>query len=80
MRLIETSHLKMWADSKSAESRFPHIVKNLICAVINPDKIRFPSGDAIWVPGFDGVLANGEKNRFVPYGLSVWEVGTNSDS
>jgi hypothetical protein len=79
MRLIETTHLKTWASSKPAESRFPHLVKDLICAVIQPDKLRFPSGDAIWVPGFDGVLMSNEKNRFVPTGLSVWELGTNAD-
>ena len=79
MRLIETTHLKMWAGSKQAESRFPHWVKALICAVIEPDKLRMPSGDAVWVPGFDGVLTNVEKNRFVPTGLSVWEVGTRAD-
>lgn len=79
MRLIETTHLKTWAGSKSAESRFPHLVKALICAVIEPDKLRMPSGDAVWVPGFDGVVTSIEKNRFVPTGLSVWELGTNAD-
>jgi len=79
MRLIETTHLKTWAGSKPAESTFPYIVKKLICAVIQPDKLRFPSGDAVWVPGFDGVLMNGEKNRFVPLGLSAWELGTDTD-
>lgn len=79
MRLIETTHLKTWAGSKPAESRFPHIVKALITAVIQPRNLRMPSGDAVWVPGFDGVVASTEDNRFVPTGLSVWELGTNSD-
>jgi hypothetical protein len=79
MRLIETTHLKTWAGSKSAESRFPHIVKALISAVIQPEKLRMPSGDAVWVPGYDGVVVNSEKNRFVPIGLSVWEVGTDAN-
>lgn len=78
MRLIETSNLKTWAGTKSAESRFPHLVKALIYAIINPEKIRMPSGDAIWLPGFDGVVMNGEENPFVPTGLSVWELGTSA--
>lgn len=78
MRLIETTHLKTWASSKPAESRFPYIVKSLICAVIEPDKLRMPSGDAVWVPGFDGVLLCAKENRFVPLGESVWELGTGS--
>src|SRR5919112_136845 len=79
MRLIETSNLKAWAGSKPAESRLPHVVKSLIYAVIQPEKLRMPSGDAVWVPGFDGVVANGEENRFVPMGLSVWELGTDAN-
>jgi hypothetical protein len=35
-----------------------------------------PSDDAIWLPGFDGEVACDEKNRFVPFGRSVWEEGT----
>lgn len=58
MRLIETTHLKTWAGSKPAESRFPHIVKGLICASIHPEKLRMPSGDEVWLPGFDGVVVN----------------------
>jgi hypothetical protein len=79
MRLIETTHLKNWAGSNPAKGRFPLLIKELICAVIQPDKLRFPSGDAIWMPGFDGVLLCNEKNRFVPMGQSVWEAGTQAD-
>ena len=65
MRLIETSHLKTWASSKPAESRFPYIVKALILGVVQPEKLRMPSGDAVWAPGFDGVVMYNEENRFV---------------
>ena len=76
MHLIETSHLKSWADSRPAQSQFPYYVKKLISAVIQPEKLRMPSGDAVWLPGLDGEVLNSETNRFVPPGLSVWEVGT----
>jgi hypothetical protein len=76
MRIIETSHLEFWANSRSAQSQFPYYVKRLICAVISPEKLRIPSGDAVWIPGYDGVVINQEKNRFVPTGQSVWEIGT----
>jgi hypothetical protein len=79
MRLIETSQLKSWAGSRLAEDRFPYILKRLITAVLNPQKLRIPSGDAVWVPGFDGIVVNNDENRFVPPGFSVWEAGTNSD-
>ena len=79
MDLIKTSHLKMWANSKVSESRFPYIVKKLITAVIKPEKLRIPSDDAVWIPGYDGVVLNNESNKFVPSGFSVWEVGTSAD-
>jgi hypothetical protein len=66
----------MWSGSRSAEEQFPYYIKKLICAVIQPDQIRMPSGDAIWLPGHDGELLNAQKSRFIPEGLSVWEVGT----
>ncbi len=58
---------------------FPHIRKILICAVIQPKKLRFPFDDAIWVPSFDGELVNADENRFVPTGFSAWELGIDSD-
>lgn len=78
MRIIETTNLKTWAGSKQAESNLPHLIKRLICAVTEPEKLRFPSGDAVWVPGYDGVLVSTDVNRFIPKGLSVWELGTNA--
>ena len=78
MRLIETTHLKTWAGSKIAESRFPYIIKSLILAVIEPEKLRMPSGDDIWLPGYDGVVTNSVNDRFVPLGMSIWEVSTDT--
>lgn len=79
MRIVETSHLKTWAGSKPAESRFPHLVKALILASIQAERLRMPSGDATWLPGYDGVLVSTDEHRFVPKGLSVWELGTGED-
>jgi hypothetical protein len=76
MQLIETSHLESWAGSITARSRLPYLIRELIYAVIKPDKLRIPIGDAVWLPGYDGVVANSEQNRFVPTGFSVWELGT----
>jgi hypothetical protein len=35
-----------------------------------------PSGDAVWLPGPDGMVECSEQNRFVPIGKSMWELGT----
>ncbi len=76
MRLVDTSHLGQWADSMSARGVFPYLIKRLICMSVNPQKLRFPACDAVWVPGYDGEVHNGDiKDRFVPEGFSVWEAG-----
>ncbi len=79
MRLLQSTDLDRWADTIASKSEFPRIVKRLICAVVQPDKLRFPSGDSVWVPGLDGVVAVREGCRFVPTGISVWEVGAGQD-
>ena len=60
MRIIETSHLKQWASTVAANSRFPHVIKGLINETSLVQSLRMPSGDASWVPGFDGVVISQE--------------------
>ena len=79
MQLIETNDLRYWAGTKASESRFPLLVKQLISAVIEPDMLRIPHGDATWLPGCDGVVLNQTESRYVPQGRSVWELGTSND-
>ena len=76
MKLIENHNLASWAGSSLAKSRFPHWVRALISAVIQPDKLRMPSGDAVWLPGYDGYVVNSQQNLFVPVGNSAWELST----
>ena len=76
MRIITTANLNSWADSAAAPANLPYYVKKLICAVVRPDQLRFPSQDAVWLPGYDGELFCATEHRFVPEGHSVWEVGT----
>jgi hypothetical protein len=79
MKLIENHQLEAWARSSAAKDRFPHWIRALISAVIQPDKLRIPSGDATWLPGYDGFVVNKEPNQYVPAGNSVWELSTESD-
>jgi hypothetical protein len=79
MRLIDNHHIEMWVASKVAEIRFPYWIRALICAVIKPDQLRMPWGDAVWMPGPDGVLDSTDDSEFVPRGVSVWEASTKSD-
>ena len=75
MRLIETTNLQRWADSKQSETRLPKLIKQLIWATVPPAKVCFPSEDSIWMPGFDGVVRNDDQQEgYVPRGISFWEV------
>lgn len=77
MRLVQTTDLAHWSDTKFSEGRLPYFLKQLIGATVKPDQLRFPSGDAISMPGFDGMLVvSGEGHQYVPKGISVWESGT----
>lgn len=78
MRLIDNSHISSWAGTADAKSRFPYWVRELILAVIQPDKLQMPFGGGVWLPGYDGVVSNGQQNPYVPLGESVWEFGTSA--
>ncbi|NER32343.1 MAG: hypothetical protein F6J89_33290, partial [Symploca sp. SIO1C4] len=55
---ITTNDIKHWTatNKRQAEEILPLLVKKLILASCNPQKIDFPSGDDIAVGGWDGVL------------------------
>ena len=63
---------------RTAPGIFPELIRKLIRRSINRNGyIHFPSGDAIFTPGWDGtVLGITEANRYVPEGNSIWEIGT----
>ena len=76
MKFITSIHLKQWADTKECQQLLPELIKRLIDAsVSNVDKLRFPSGDAVYLPGWDGVVSCDECIDLVPAGVSLWECG-----
>lgn len=63
---------------RTAPGIFPELIRKLIRRSVNRNGYtHFPSGDAIFTPGWDGtVLGITEANRYVPEGNSIWEIGT----
>ena len=58
----------------------PELIKRLIDAsVSNVDRLSFPSGDAVYLPGWDGVASCDESLDLVPAGISLWECGASED-
>ena len=80
MKFITSTHLKTWAATKDCQQLLPELVKKLIeASVADADHLSFPSGDAICLPGWDGVVSCGMGGDFVPEGNSLWECGTTED-
>ncbi len=48
-------------------------------SVSNVSRISFPSGDATFLPGWDGIVSCEESVDTVPAGISLWECGATDD-
>lgn len=80
MKWITSTDIKQWADRRDAQSVLPELVTRLIRATTsNITQIRFPSGDAVHLTGWDGILESSERIYNIDSGLSLWECGTNAD-
>lgn len=80
MKFITSTHLKQWAETKECQSLLPELMRRLICASVKQlDRLSFPSGDAVHMPGWDGVVSSQEPIDMVPEGESLWECGVNKD-
>ncbi len=77
---ITSNDFVHWTNTakREAESGLPNLVRNLIKASVNPVELSVPSGNDISLPGLDGLVkVEQSSNRFVPMGISIWEIGTN---
>lgn len=73
---VTTSDLETFADQEDrrAQELAPELMGKLIKASISPTQLRFPSGNDITQPGFDGELESDSQTTFIPRGKSVWEI------
>lgn len=80
MKVITSTHLKQWADTKECQSLLPELIRRLICASVKQlERLSFPCGDAVHMPGWDGIVSCQEPIDLVPKGESLWECGVNKD-
>ena len=50
-------------------------MRRLIAETVpSAEMLRMPAGTGVAQPGWDGIVKCSEGNRFVPDGLSVWEL------
>lgn len=80
MKWITSTDIKQWANRRDAQSVLPELVIRLIRATTsNITQIRFPSGDAVHLTGWDGILESSERIYNIDSGSSR-ECGTNADT
>ena len=80
-QLIDSTQIDQWfvSASRDAQEVLPHLMRLLITATVDIaslSALRIPVGNEINRPGFDGVVEVTSGNRYVPSGISVWEMGT----
>lgn len=79
MRFITTNDIDTWANTVDCKYHLPHLIRKLILATINQNKIKeiqFAYGEDVQTGGYDGELTSESENTYVPLGKSVWEFGT----
>lgn len=80
MKFITSTHLKQWADTKECQQLLPELIRRLIeASVTSVDRLSFPSGDAVSIHGWDGIVSCNESIDLVPEGISLWECGATKD-
>ena len=74
---VSRDQLLHWASTPDATGDLPRLIRSLI-AETAPDveRIHMPVGSGVSGAGWDGIVECTNENRFVPSGLSVWELST----
>lgn len=80
MMIITRDQLGSWADTPESKANFPYLISRLIRATTAKDtKVDIPWGSATYIEGWDGIVNSKEEARYIPEGISLWELGTGQD-
>lgn len=80
-KYVSASSLDEFSNKRAMEGLLPEIVRSLIVATVNFEHLAMPSGESVFIHGWDGLLEckAGFGSPFVPDGLSCWEMGRSKD-
>ena len=77
---FDPSEISNWADLPDANHQLPELIRRLILATVPElSRLGMPSGSAVWLSGWDGLLTAENGNAWVPNGNSAWEFGCRKD-
>lgn len=78
--LIDALDLEAWAGRMAGRHELPELVRMLVAGSVRDlRRVDFRAGEGTGKPGWDGVVATGRGNAWVPEGQSAWEMGVNED-
>ena len=79
MKLVTRDDIEMWVERFDAKGSFPILMSKLVRATtLTSTQVDFPSGSAVFIGGWDGIVISETKTAYVPKGESLWEFGTES--
>jgi hypothetical protein len=75
---IDRTEIEAWGRRHEAKGEFPFLIAKLIFET-TPRSTFFeiPSGSAVFLEGWDGIVHCKEETTFVPIEISLWEFKTN---
>ncbi|MDP8219332.1 MAG: hypothetical protein P9M03_11480 [Candidatus Theseobacter exili] len=75
---IDRTEIEAWGKRQETKGEFPLLISKLIFET-TPRSTFFeiPSGSAVFIDGWDGIVGCNEETGFVPKGTSLWEFKTN---
>lgn len=76
---VDRNRLQSWADTRLSQSEFPRLVRRLVLET-TPGLVELgmPAGDGVAAGDWDGSVRTTQATAWVPEGVSVWELSTNS--
>lgn len=74
-KLITATLLKGWASKRESQSILPELIKRLIISSgAKVRKMSIPSGDNVYIPGWDGQVSSDSPIFNVSAGISLWRL------
>ncbi|MDZ7618608.1 MAG: hypothetical protein U1E05_16515, partial [Patescibacteria group bacterium] len=75
---VKARDLESWSPTRAAQGGLPTLVHQLIHASTErPTRIEMRGDEGIQRHGWDGVVEAPTESRFIPAGVSGWEISTN---
>lgn len=81
MKLVKRDNIERWAETFVSKGDLPYLISRLVRATTPAStQAEFPSGNTVYVSGWDGVVKCEQDTQYVPKGTSLWEFGAGANN